>query len=69
MPKIKIRLELKTGRKRETLEVLEVVAVPRPGDKIETSQKRILEVIEVVHTPVIRDWDAVVVVKAGTRES
>ncbi len=44
--------------------MMEVSAIPRIGDKLDTGSKGTFEVIEVVHTPIIRQWDAVVVLKS-----
>lgn len=64
MAKIKIRLELETDNRRQALRTIEVATVPRVGEKFETGDQGTLQVIEVVHTPLIREWDAVVVLKA-----
>ena len=64
MAKIRIKLELETGNRRREFKIIEALAIPRAGEKFETGDHGTLEVLEVVHTPLIREWDAVVVLKA-----
>jgi len=45
--------------------MIDLASIPRVGEKFETGDQGTLEVIEVVHTPLIREWDAVVVLKAN----
>ena len=65
MAKLKIKLELETGNKRHPFRMIEVTSIPRVGEKFETGDQGVLEVVDVVHTPLIREWDAMVVLKAG----
>lgn len=60
---MKIKLELKSPGRREHLDLVELPAVPRVGEMVQTKNKGALEVIEVTHTPLIRDYDAVVVLR------
>jgi hypothetical protein len=65
MSKIKIKLELQKGSRREAFRTIEVASVPRVGEKFETGEQGTFEVVEVVHTPFIREWDAVVILKSA----
>jgi hypothetical protein len=65
MPKTRIRLEVATATGREPLETIDTITVPRVGERIDTKARGAFEVVEVVHTPLIREWDAVVIVKAA----
>ena len=64
MPKLRIRLEVAMQNGREHLKTFEATALPRVGEKLETDERKTYEVIEIVHTPLIREWDAVVIVRA-----
>ena len=64
MSKFRVRLEIATHKGRETLKTIESAAMPKVGERIDTGDKQMFEVIDVVHTPLIRDWDALVIVKA-----
>ena len=66
MPDVKIRLELQHGGKRKFLRDIEAATVPRVGEKLQTGDL-VLEVVDVVHTPLIRDWDAVILLKETGR--
>ena len=63
MPAMRVRLEVATAAGREHLKTIETSNIPRVGEKIETGERQTFEVVEVVHTPLIRDWDAVVILK------
>lgn len=63
MPKVRIRLEVARPEGREHLKTIETVDIPRVGEKIDTGDKESFEVMEVVHTPLIREWDAIVILK------
>jgi len=66
MANIKLRLEVATQKGREHVETLEAAAVPRIGDQVRGSGKETFEVVDVVHTPLKAEWDAVVILKAVT---
>jgi hypothetical protein len=53
------------GPRRQSFRTIEMANLPRVGDRFDTGDQGTLEVVEVVHTPLIRDWDAVVVLKAA----
>ena len=56
-------MELEADNKRHPFRTIEVATVPRVGEKFETGDQGTLEVVDVVHTPLIREWDAVIVLK------
>jgi hypothetical protein len=58
------KLEVTTQRGRDHLKTIEAGNLPRVGEKLEIEDRRTFEVVEIVHTPLIRDWDAVVIVRA-----
>jgi len=45
------------------LAVIERTSVPEVGETLELEDKRTVEVVEVVHTPLIREWDGVLIVR------
>jgi len=63
MPKITIRFEVRTSEGRKHLATVEAGTVPRVGEKVQPEGDDIYEVLDVMHTPVIRKWDAVVLVR------
>ena len=65
MAKIKVKLELQIGNQRHPFRMINLASIPRIGEKFETGDQGTLEVMDVVHTPLIREWDAVVVLKAA----
>ena len=66
MPIHKVRLEIATPLGREHLRTVELKEVPRVGEKISALPDGTFEIVEVVHTPLIREWDAVVILRAVT---
>ena len=63
LPKITVRFEVISREGSQPLVTVEVATVPRVGEKVQPNGSGTYEVIDVVHTPVIREWDAVVLVK------
>lgn len=64
MANIKIRLEVATHKGREHLKTFESAAVPRVGESVRTDDRQTFEVVDVVHTPTLGEWDVVVILKA-----
>jgi len=63
MPKVTVRFEVATREGRKHLATVEAGTVPRVGEKVQPEGKETYEVLDVMHTPVIREWEAVVLVR------
>jgi hypothetical protein len=63
---LKVKLELQSEGDRVPLGLFDMESVPPMGENYQLPDGRKLQVVAVVHTPFIRDYDALVVLRKAS---
>jgi hypothetical protein len=60
---LKIQVEIESGGGRRPLRMVEVQSIPLIGEVFDTGDTGVFNVVAVIHTPFIREYDALVILR------
>ena len=64
---MKVQMEIQGNGERRVMKIVEIGTIPCMGDRIEIPEVGVAEVVSVMHTPFIREYDAAVILKRASK--